>query len=118
MQRILPGAGIGVGQCAHPVAVQCASRCDEFSTELARNLRQGSPARRGELARDGVGIDHRRAQRRQQAGDGGLAAANTTGQAKSKHRQTVQSPTARSMAAGPTTNAVTPAPAKNGPNGT
>jgi hypothetical protein len=64
----------------HALAVHGAV-AHEFGSEQALDLRHGGAARLGQLVRDDVRIDHRRAQPRELVGRRALAAADAAGEA-------------------------------------
>ena len=84
--KLFFGRGMGKHMRAHAVTVQGALRVNEFSTKDLGDLRHGQSVWRGDVACDGIGIDHGRATLREEFANGTFAAANAPRQADSKYR--------------------------------
>src|SRR3954469_19061179 len=107
--------GVGEHPLAHLVAVQRARRCDDFASKYFSNFGHCCTAGRGELVRDGVGVDHARAQALELGGRGALAAADAAGEAHYEAHPKGRSMGKRRAISLPQKSAIRPATAMYGP---
>ena len=109
---------------AHAGAIQGASGIEKIGAKGAGNVCHGCTASTGEFAGNLVGIDQRSTQLHQHARHGAFAAANAAGQSQAggvvnacTHRPSAPRMVC-STVCGPQMRAISPAPTRNGPNGT
>ena len=120
------GTGVTEDQCPHVVPVHGAIGRYGNGAKLPQDGWNTKALRRGQTARNSVGVHHRRPAAQQVGRHRRFATANAAGQPDPKGPQHValrcthgkaDSPTALRTACGPNTMALSPAPARNGPKG-
>ena len=60
--ELLLRRGVRKHELAHALAVESAAGIEEFVAEFPRDRARAAPTRRGQLVRDGVGVDDCRAE--------------------------------------------------------